>query len=99
MNNKTGIFFVCTYTNRPMKESQLHVLYPYLYPYLCLDLLWQCAVSRYFSVKLNSAPSEVKKFSYLNLLPTFYGVDPLIYGFIVFQEGKDLPESALVIFS
>lgn len=65
MSNKIDFFFVCTYTNRPTKESRLHVLYPYLY----LDILWQCAISRSFSVKLTTlAPSEVMKFSYPNLL-------------------------------
>lgn len=76
MVNKTDFFFVCTYTNRPLKESRHHVLYPYLYPYLYVDILWQCAISRFFSVKLTtSAPNEIKSFptwiSYLLLSCTF----------------------------
>lgn len=67
MTNKTVFFFVCTYTNRAMKESRLHVLY--LYPYLYLGILWQWAISRYFSVKIaTSAPNEDS--SYLNFLPS-----------------------------
>lgn len=69
MSNKTVFFFVCTYTNGAMKESRLQVLYLYLYPYLYLGILWQWAISRYFSVKIaTSAPNEDS--SYLNFLPS-----------------------------
>lgn len=63
------------------------------------DLWLPYAVSRHFGVKLpTSALSDIKQLSYLNLLPTFWRDIPLICGFIEFHKGKDLPESAVVIF-
>lgn len=45
-----------------------------------------------------SVVDEVKKLSYLNLLLTLCRGIPLICGFVEFQEGKDVPESAVVFF-